>query len=65
MLCSIGKVEQKELDEIKSLEKELGKTLLAFECNREMKPARLSENELKRIREVEEKLHLALVAVDY
>jgi hypothetical protein len=65
MLCSIGKVEQKDLDEIKALEEELGRTIIAFQCSSETKPAELTDDELDRIHELEEKLHLALVAVEY
>ena len=65
MFCSIGKVEQKELDEIKKLEEELGKTILAFQCTRDTKAAELDEIEMEKLRRTEEKLHLTLVAVDY
>jgi len=65
MLCSIGKIEEKQLDEIRSLEEELGKTILAFQCGGETKPAALDEKQLQRIRDLEEKLHLTLVAVEY
>jgi hypothetical protein len=65
MICSIGKIEQRELEEIKSLEKELGKTVLAFQCSSDIQPARLSDSQLQRLREIEEKLSLSLVAVEY
>jgi hypothetical protein len=65
MLCTLEKIEQEKLDAVKALERELGKTLLAFHCSGEAKPADLTQKELERIREVEDKLNLALVAVDY
>lgn len=66
MLCSLAtKIGKEELEEITNLEKELGKTILAFKCQSEAAPARLSEDELIRIKEVEDKLGLALVAVEY
>lgn len=65
MLCSLGKIEQKELDEIKSLERELGKTILAFKCSGDTKPAELTDQELDKIRDAERRLGLTLVAVAY
>ncbi|RJP15568.1 MAG: hypothetical protein C4520_20115 [Candidatus Abyssobacteria bacterium SURF_5] len=65
MICSIGKIKEKDLDEIKELEEELGKTILAFQCSHKMTPAELKEDELERLRKTEEKLHLTLVAVDH
>lgn len=64
MLCSLAtKVNDETIRAINTLEKDLGKTLLAFQCHR-LKPAELSEAELKRIREVEAELGVSLVAVD-
>ncbi len=66
MLCSLAtKIGKEELEEITNLERELGKTILAFKCQSEAKPAELSKPELKRIKEIEDKLGLALVAVEY
>ena len=65
MLCDLGKLEKRELDEVALLENELGKTLLAFRCYAEVNPAELSDAELNRIQEVEDKLKLSLVAVEY
>jgi hypothetical protein len=62
MLCSIAKLEGKDLATIKSLETKLGKTLLAFGCH-EAEPAHLTEEELKTIQSEERKLGLSLVAV--
>ena len=65
MMCDLGKLDKRELDEVASLENELGKTILAFRCYAEVNPAQLTDGELDRIREVENKLKLSLVAVEY
>jgi hypothetical protein len=63
MLCSLAsKLGDKELGEIEALEKDLGVTVLAFSC-KAIDPATVSEDQLTRIREVEDKLGVALVAV--
>jgi len=63
MLCSLStKIKPETLHAIQSLEKELGKTLLAFSCH-DLKPAELKHEELARIKEMENKLGLSLVAV--
>jgi hypothetical protein len=51
------------LKSIQNLEKEIGKTLLAFNCH-DIKPATLSENELSKIQKLENHLSISLVAVD-
>jgi hypothetical protein len=64
MLCSLAtKVNDATIATINDLEKDLGKTLLAFQCHN-LKPADLSDAELQRIKEVETKLGVSLVAVD-
>jgi hypothetical protein len=64
MLCSLAtKVNDEAIDAINTLEKDLGKTLLAFQCH-DLKPSELSAAELQRIKEVETKLGISLVAVD-
>lgn len=64
MLCSIAtKVTEDTIDTINALEKELGKTLLAFQCH-DLKPSDLDEAELRRIQDVESRLGISLVAVD-
>ena len=65
MMCNLGKLDTNEQEAVKQLEKELGKTVLAFRCYKTTKPADLTEAELNRIREVEDKLELSLVAVEY
>ncbi len=64
MLCSLAtKVNEDMIAAISTLEKDLGKTLLAFQCH-DLKPSELSDAELQRIKEVETKLGISLVAVD-
>jgi hypothetical protein len=64
MICSIAtKVNENGVDQIKHLEKELGRTLLAFRCH-ELKPSQLSAEELNKIQEVEKNLGVSLIAVD-
>ena len=63
MLCSYSTTESINLEAIQGLEKELGKILLAFSC-RDIKPAELSDEDLAKINELEEKLGVVLVAVE-
>ena len=63
MLCSLStKLDEKTLDAIKHLEKELDKTLLAFSCH-PAKPAEISNEQLAMIQRVEKELDLSLIAV--
>lgn len=64
MICSLStKLDGNALDEIQSLERKLGKTLLAFSCH-ELKPHKISEEELTSIQSLENKLGISLVAVE-
>jgi hypothetical protein len=64
MLCSLSnKLKEDSLKSIQNLEKEIGKTLLAFNCH-DVKPSVLTENELAKIQKLEKNLSVALVAVD-
>jgi hypothetical protein len=62
VLYSISNLRDNQLEEIKSLEKELGKSLLAFSCFN-VEPSELEDVELSKIRDLETRLGLALVAV--
>lgn len=63
MLCSIAaNLGAGELGEIGSLEKDLHTTLLAFACH-PLEPADLGPEELTRVKALEDKLGVALVAV--
>ncbi len=64
MLCSLSsKLTEDHLQSIRSLEEEIGKTLLAFSCH-DIKPSSLNENELSKIQKLEKDLSISLVAVD-
>jgi copper homeostasis protein CutC len=62
MLCSYSKLDPKNLEEIKALEKEIGATLLSFTCQ-DISPARIDETTLGKIKQLESRLGVALVAV--
>ena len=64
MLCSLAtKVNEATVTEITALEKETGKTLLAFQCHR-LVASQLDEQTLSKIQAAEQKLGISLVAVD-
>jgi len=63
MLCSLStKLGTNELDEIGTLEEQLGVTLLAFDWHA-LDPAPIGAEQVTRIHDLEEKLGVALVAV--
>jgi hypothetical protein len=64
MMCNLGKLDKGEQEAVVSLEKELGKTVLAFRCDLNAKPTKLTEAELNQIQAVEDKHELSLVAVE-
>lgn len=64
MICTLGKLDKGEQEAVESLEKELGKTVLAFRCDLNAKPTALTEAELNQIQAVEDKHELSLVAVE-
>lgn len=64
MICSLASnVKDSDLKAISDLEKDLGKTLLAFSCHN-LNPSSLDAGELKKIQEVEKALGVSLVAVE-
>jgi len=62
MLSSLSKLSPEELEEVRELERELGKTLLSY-SSYDVVAEDLSEDELVRVRELEAKLGTALVVV--
>ncbi|MDA8174856.1 MAG: hypothetical protein M0018_09750 [Nitrospiraceae bacterium] len=62
MLCSFSQLDGTIIDQIKSAERKLGKTLLAYNCY-DTRPETLSAGELKEIEQLEKKLGVLLVAV--
>ncbi|WP_319524912.1 hypothetical protein [uncultured Desulfosarcina sp.] len=64
MLCSLANnVDASALKTITDLEKDLGKTLLAFACH-DLKPSALSADQLSKVQAAEKKLGVSLVAVE-
>ena len=62
MLCNLSKLDDAKLQEIKTVEQKVGKTLLAYSCYN-VAPADLSRDEISQITEAEKKLGVVLVAV--
>lgn len=62
MLCTFASLDGAKLEAVQSLEKKLGKTILAFSC-KDISIVSLQEDEISQIKEAEKKLGLALVAV--
>ena len=62
MLCSLSSLETTSLDTVKTLEQEIGRTVLAFSCH-SLAPAELTDQQLRRLQEVERELGVALVAL--
>ncbi|TNJ37684.1 hypothetical protein [Prosthecochloris vibrioformis] len=62
MLSSLSKLSPEELEQVRELERELGKTLLSY-SSYDVVAEDLSEEELLRVRELEVKLGTALVVV--
>ncbi len=63
MLCSlVTKLDQRQLDEIGTLEKDLGVPVLAFACH-QAEPAAIDDEQVARIKELESRLGVSLVAV--
>jgi hypothetical protein len=61
-MCNLSSLKSEELLRINELEKELGTPLLAFSC-RELKPAEISQEKLEKIKALETRLGMSLVAV--
>lgn len=62
MLCSLSNLNSQDLDQIRTMETEVGQPLLAFSCH-DFSPATLSAEKLEKIQALEKKLGVALVAV--
>nr|WP_320012279.1 hypothetical protein [uncultured Desulfobulbus sp.] len=64
MLCALaGNIDEGVLEKIAVLEKDLGKTFLAFQCH-DVKPTMLTAAEIDKIQAVENELGVSLVAVE-
>ncbi len=62
MLCTLANLEKEKISEIQSLEKNIGKTLIAFSC-KDISLEPVKESELAEIKRLEQKLAVSLVAV--
>lgn len=62
MLSSLSKLSDEQLQEIRALEKSIGKTLLSY-SSYDVVADNLTEEELEKVHELEETLGTALVAV--
>jgi hypothetical protein len=62
MLCSVAKLGDDKVNEIQALEKQIGKTLVAFSCH-DVKPTALTDDQLAKVQDLEKKMGLVLVAV--
>lgn len=62
MVCNLSRLDEAKIAAIRTMEKKIGKTLLAFSCH-DISPADLSAEEINQIHEMEKKLGLVLVAV--
>ena len=63
MICNLSNLKDNDVNDIAALEKDLGKTLLAFSCH-DAKIADIGEDELNRIKALEQKMGISLVALD-
>ncbi|NTV48004.1 MAG: hypothetical protein HGB11_16135 [Chlorobiales bacterium] len=62
MLSSLSKLAPEQIDEIKKLEKEMGKTLLSFSAY-DVAFDELTESQLSKLKALEQKMGISLVAV--
>ena len=62
MLCTLANLDGSKIAAVQSLEKKLGKTIIAFSC-KDLSVSQLKEDEVAQIQKAEKELGLALVAV--
>ena len=62
MYCTLSGLNKQAIDQVQSLENELGHRLLAFSCH-DIQPASLGDETLYKIKDLEEKLGIVLLAV--
>ena len=63
MICSLTNLTDENLAQIRTLESELGRPLLAFSCH-DARPAVLDDEKLKKIEALEDRLGISLLAVE-
>lgn len=62
MICSLSKLDEKKLADVRAMEQKMGKPLLAYTCH-DVLPAELTEQELSQLSNLEKTLGIYLVAV--
>lgn len=64
MVCGYSpNISKDHLNTLNDLEKDIGKTVLAFSC-KDIKESQLSQDQLAKINDLEKKLEMVLVAVN-
>ena len=62
MYCTLSGLNKQDIEQVQSLESELGQRLLAFSCH-DIQPASLGDDTLTKIKNLENKLGIVLLAV--
>ncbi len=62
MICSYDAVDDKKINALQEVEKDVGKVLLAINCQ-EFKPAELTPEQLDRVQALEKELGMVVIAV--
>lgn len=63
MICSFANIDQSKVTELQSLEKKMGKVLIAYSCAN-ISPATLTADEMSLLQDLEKKLGLVICAVE-
>lgn len=62
MYCTLSGLQEHDIKQVQSLENELDQRLLAFSCH-DIQPAPLGDDKLTKIKDLEKKLGIVLLAV--
>jgi hypothetical protein len=62
MICSLARLDEKQLEAVRKLEEKLGKVFLAFACA-DIDTDEMSEEQLSELKKTEDELCLSLLAV--
>ena len=62
MYCTLSGLNKQDIEQVQSLENELDQRLLAFSCH-DIQPALLDADKLNKIKQLEKKLGISLLAV--
>lgn len=63
MLCCYPQLSKDKIEQIKALEKEIGKTMLAISCQA-VQPSQLTGEQLAKVKALEKSTGMVLVAVN-